>query len=191
MGSAEVRPGRCSKRRAHVEDDPRELQRTKTYLRRRYDGQASKVGNRHRHKRAGNSPRGYLNRAVEGGRAQAREQQRCDNFRGKLMSETPSKTGLKTDSAVIVRAEFLNMLTRDWLGPSGGEDEIVYERSVRDRYLVGTLAPDHKAAASDGKKPEAAAKSDADEEVVDPIDEQGDLAVGGADVGDDGHAEPV
>lgn len=97
-------------------------------------------------------------------------------------------SALQTATAESVRTEFVEMLTRDWLGPSGGPDEIVHERSVRDRYLVGTLAPDRKAAGAtnSGKGQQVEAE---DEEVVDPIDEQGDLAVGGADVGDDGKAE--
>jgi len=96
---------------------------------------------------------------------------------------------LKPATPESVRAEFVDMLTRDWLGPSGGPDEIVHEHSVRDRYLVGMLAPDRKAAsvATSGKSQPTESE---DEDVVDPIDEQGDLAVGGADVGDDGRAEP-
>ncbi|MBN8595643.1 MAG: DISARM system helicase DrmA [Anaerolineae bacterium] len=84
-----------------------------------------------------------------------------------------------------VRAEFLDMLVRDWLGPAGGEDEVLYEYSIRDRYLVGALAPSRKATSDD---PESA--EEPDETPFDPIDEQGELAVGGGDVGDDGSAAP-
>jgi len=89
-----------------------------------------------------------------------------------------------------VRAEFIDMLMRDWLGPAGGEDEVIFERSVRDRYLVGTLAPNHKATAEESASAETAGDDDQeeDEEIIVPIDEQGDLPVGGDDVGDDGSA---
>jgi len=33
------------------------------------------------------------------------------------------------------------MVVGDLLGPAGGENEELYERNVRDRYLVGVLAP--------------------------------------------------
>jgi hypothetical protein len=87
-----------------------------------------------------------------------------------------------------VREEFLDMLVRDWLGPAGGEDEVVYERSVRDRYLVGTLAPNHKASAAETSKADSEAEEE--EQPIDPPDEQGELSVGGNDVGDDGDAAP-
>jgi len=88
-----------------------------------------------------------------------------------------------------IRAEFVDMLRRDWLGPSGGPDEIIHERSVRDRYLVGTLAPDRKAAAALSHGQDQA-PDDEDPEALDPINRLSELAVGGADVGDDGKAEP-
>src|SRR5262249_55531615 len=91
-----------------------------------------------------------------------------------------------------VRAEFLEMLTGDWVGPAGGENEIVYEHTVRDRYLTGMLAPDRKTSAVSGAN-EGSARPDNssdEEEIIDPIDEQGELAVGGADEGDDGTAAP-
>ena len=40
-----------------------------------------------------------------------------------------------------VRAELESMVLKDLLGPAGGEHEEITERSVRDRYLVGVLAP--------------------------------------------------
>lgn len=77
-----------------------------------------------------------------------------------------------------VRQEFLDLLLKDWLGPSGGEYETIYEQSVRDRYLVGGLAPKHKASGEDAEG----------EELTFAPDEEGDLALGGAD-GEDGNAE--
>ena len=38
------------------------------------------------------------------------------------------------------------MVAKDLLGPAGGESEELTERNVRDRYLVGVLAPRRKAA---------------------------------------------
>lgn len=89
-----------------------------------------------------------------------------------------------------VRAEFIDLLMRDWLGPAGGEDEVIYERSVRDRYLVGALAPNHQATADESRSAETSVDEGEgeDEEVIDPPDEQGELPIGGDDVGDDGSA---
>ena len=44
-------------------------------------------------------------------------------------------------SQTQLRAELEQMVIGDLLGPSGGESEELTERSVRDRYLVGVLAP--------------------------------------------------
>ena len=41
------------------------------------------------------------------------------------------------------------MVVGDLLGPAGGESEELTERNVRDRYLVGVLAPDRIALAAD------------------------------------------
>jgi hypothetical protein len=43
-----------------------------------------------------------------------------------------------------IRAELEHMVIGDLLGPVGGPDEEVVERTVRDRYLVGVLAPRKK-----------------------------------------------
>ena len=41
-----------------------------------------------------------------------------------------------------IRAGLLQSVEWDLLGPSDGPEEIVYEGRVRDRYLVGMLAPE-------------------------------------------------
>jgi hypothetical protein len=105
-------------------------------------------------------------------------------------AQKPTDTTLPTATAESVRAEFVDMLVRDWVGPSGGPDEIVYERSVRDRYLVGMLSPDRKAAAKSSPVATEDRETDDPDDLADPMDEQGDLAVAGADHGDDGRAEP-
>jgi hypothetical protein len=40
-----------------------------------------------------------------------------------------------------IRAELEAMVVGDLLGPAGGESEGLTERTVRDRYIVGVLAP--------------------------------------------------
>jgi hypothetical protein len=44
-------------------------------------------------------------------------------------------------SPVELRIQLLDIINRDLLGPAGGPKEEVDERSVRDRYLTGILAP--------------------------------------------------
>lgn len=50
-----------------------------------------------------------------------------------LLSDTPS--------SMQIRAELEDLVIKDLLGPAGGETEEITEQSVRDRYLVGMLAP--------------------------------------------------
>jgi len=40
-----------------------------------------------------------------------------------------------------LREEFLDLVRRDLLGTAGGVREVITEDNVRDRYLVGLLAP--------------------------------------------------
>ncbi|MCI0665317.1 MAG: hypothetical protein L0220_30010, partial [Acidobacteria bacterium] len=44
-------------------------------------------------------------------------------------------------SPMQIRAELEDLVLKDLLGPAGGLAEEVTEPSVRDRYLVGMLAP--------------------------------------------------
>jgi hypothetical protein len=48
---------------------------------------------------------------------------------------------LRVPSPRELRAELEQIVVRDLLGPAGGPTEELDERSVRDRYLVGMLAP--------------------------------------------------
>ncbi len=109
------------------------------------------------------------------------------------MPKPPTSKHVETEESALphitpeqVRTEFLDMLVRDWLGPAGGDDEVLYERSVRDRYLLGALAPNHKVTAASEDRDD----TEPEETFVDPVDEQGELAVGGMDEGDDGSAAP-
>ncbi len=53
----------------------------------------------------------------------------------------PAHPLLAAPSPAGMREELEAMVLRDLLGPAGGEDEEVDEDRVRDRYLVGMLAP--------------------------------------------------
>ena len=44
-------------------------------------------------------------------------------------------------STAPLRQELEDLIRRDLLGPAGGEKEIITEQSVRNRYLLGMLAP--------------------------------------------------
>src|SRR5438128_1095769 len=48
---------------------------------------------------------------------------------------------LTPPSPMQIREELETAVIRDLLGPAGGPDEEVDETSVRERYLVGILAP--------------------------------------------------
>jgi hypothetical protein len=76
-----------------------------------------------------------------------------------------------------IRAELETMVVGDLLGPAGGENEELTERTVRDRYIVGVLAPSRAGA------PEDAAADEEDEDTPLIPDE---LAEGGSDSIDDG-----
>ena len=52
---------------------------------------------------------------------------------------------LLTPSHKQIRAELHNLVLRDLLGPAGGEEEIIDGKYVRDRYILGRLAPKGKA----------------------------------------------
>lgn len=91
------------------------------------------------------------------------------------MSEQPVLT--KPPSPAEIRAELEAMVVGDLLGPAGGESEELTERTVRDRYIVGVLAPSRAGAPSD------TATEEEDEETPLIPDE---LAEGGSDTVDDG-----
>ena len=57
-------------------------------------------------------------------------------------------TTISTPSLYQLRAELEAMVLGDLLGPAGGEGEELTERTVRDRYLVGVLAPSRFASAA-------------------------------------------
>jgi hypothetical protein len=75
-----------------------------------------------------------------------------------------------TPSPVKIRQELLEIVLRDLLGPANGPEEIITEQTVRDRYILGLLAPK-------GQTPLPAAEDE-------------DLAFDGTD-SEDGKSEPV
>ncbi len=83
---------------------------------------------------------------------------------------------------LLDRAELEAMVLGDLLGPAGGESEELTERTVRDRYLVGVLAPSRSANAA--AKP--AVDEEEDEEIPLIPDE---LSEGGSDTADDGKTD--
>jgi hypothetical protein len=77
-----------------------------------------------------------------------------------------------------LRAELEAMVLGDLIGPAGGPTEELTERTVRDRYLVGVLAPSRAGAPADAKPEE---EEDEDTPLIpDPLSE------GGSDTADDG-----
>lgn len=75
-----------------------------------------------------------------------------------------------TKAPIDLRSELHSIVVADLLGPAGGPDEVVTEQTVRDRYILGLLAPR-------GQTPL-------------PAEEDEDLAFDGTD-GEDGKSEPV
>lgn len=97
------------------------------------------------------------------------------------MAETPTKNAI-TPSQHQLRAELEAMVLGDLLGPAGDESEELTERTVRDRYLVGVLAPSRSAGA--GAKP---AVDEEEEEDIPSIPDE--LSEGGSDTADDGKTD--
>src|SRR6266567_8063233 len=89
-------------------------------------------------------------------------------------------------SNLELRSRLVELVMNDLLGPAGGVQEEIAERNVRDRYLVGVLAPSAWTAAG---QPVAASAGDSDSSVVPDDDEDDDeapaipdeLAAGGND----------
>jgi len=55
------------------------------------------------------------------------------------------RIGTGDPSSSVLRTELESMVLGDLLGPAAGENEELTERTVRDRYLVGVLAPSRAA----------------------------------------------
>ena len=62
---------------------------------------------------------------------------------------TKTANSLLPPSASALRGELLDIVMVDLLGPAGGPDEEIHERTVRDRYCVGMLAPKFRSSERD------------------------------------------
>jgi hypothetical protein len=71
---------------------------------------------------------------------------------------------LAAPTAAVLRAELVDLVTRDLLGPAGGPEEEVAETRVRDRYLVGMLAPRRQRVAPEQQDGLAAQGTPSDED---------------------------
>lgn len=96
---------------------------------------------------------------------------------------TPEPTLTPKLSGVQLRAELERMVVADLLGPAGGETEEIDERNVRDRYLVGVLAPRRQGGLAVSTSSDGPAEIEDDEERPLIPDE---LSQGGVDTVDDG-----
>lgn len=85
-----------------------------------------------------------------------------------------------------IRAELEAMVLGDLLGPASGESEELTERTVRDRYLVGILAPS-RAALGASTESMLDAKDEEDEDEFPIIPDE--LSEGGSDTADDGKTD--
>lgn len=76
---------------------------------------------------------------------------------------SPADVPLIQDAAYV--RELLELATRDdLLGPANGPEELVVDMSVRDRYLVGKLAPRTPGKATTGTEVEPAAAADEEDD---------------------------
>src|SRR5271154_3861020 len=82
-------------------------------------------------------------------------------------------------SPMQLRATLEEMVIADLLGPAAGPDEEIDERNVRDRYLVGVLAPRPQP-----QTPQAKPEEDDEDEETPLIPDE--LSEGGADTVEDG-----
>lgn len=86
-----------------------------------------------------------------------------------------------------IRAELESMVLKDLLGPAGGEHEEITERSVRDRYLVGVLAPSKTV--QQPPQPSATTPTTTEDEDDETPLIPDELSEGGTDSSDDGNTD--
>lgn len=75
---------------------------------------------------------------------------------------------LQPPSTSQIRQELQQLILRDLLGPAGGEEEIVDEQYVRDRYILGLLAPKGQSVIPEEQEDLAVAEGDTEEGAVEP-----------------------
>jgi hypothetical protein len=64
--------------------------------------------------------------------------------RSRYAQREPAEPVLQVPAPAALRDELERLVLLDLLGPAGGPEEEVHESSVRDRYLVGLLAPNQQ-----------------------------------------------
>ncbi|MRR32431.1 helicase, partial [bacterium] len=75
---------------------------------------------------------------------------------------------LKAPSANQIRSELQNLILRDLLGPASGKEEIIDESYVRDRYILGLLAPRGQSVIPEEEEDLAFTDGDGEEGAVEP-----------------------
>src|SRR6185503_9358865 len=76
---------------------------------------------------------------------------------------------LSTASSPEIRQKLQNAVMKELLGPANGPDEEVEDRRVSERYLVGILAPRHRAIEPEQSEELAQAGPDSPEEGIPDI----------------------
>ncbi|MCG3197795.1 MAG: hypothetical protein GHCLOJNM_02286 [bacterium] len=103
------------------------------------------------------------------------------------MNEKTPLLAERTKSHSELRSELEEMVIKDLLGPAGGLTEEIAERSVRDRYLVGMLAPRKGRENEDGV--DVIPGREAGEEIFPPVVYDA-LGTSEGDSSEEGHTEP-
>ena len=75
---------------------------------------------------------------------------------------------LSPPTAGQIRAELQELILHDLLGPAGGEEEIVDEPYVRDRYILGLLAPKGQSVIPEEQEDLAVTEGDTEDGAVEP-----------------------
>ncbi len=71
-------------------------------------------------------------------------------------------------SQVEIRSQITELVLKDLVGPAGGEEEFVDEPYVRDRYILGSLAPKGQSRLPDEDEDLALTNRDTEDGVVEP-----------------------
>lgn len=101
-----------------------------------------------------------------------------DKIMDEMIRSKPTEKVLSPVSPYQIRAELETAIVKDLLGPAGGLEEEIEERSVTDRYLVGLVAPQFRR--KNNKKQE-------DESLIEDEPElQDSLEVAGTDNSEEG-----
>jgi len=105
----------------------------------------------------------------------------------------PILSQIAPSSSLDLRAQLETLALNDLLGPAGGPAELLDDRSVRGRYILGLLAPQRQSALpTERERPrKATATAAAGDEADDLPPDDAELAEAGADTPDGKPASPV